>query len=278
MSSNLESFIKTIARLRAPDGCPWDLEQTHESLARYVIEEAYEVQEAIHSGDPSKLKEELGDLLLQVVLHAQVAKDAGEFDIEDVAQGINEKMIRRHPHVFSDSKVEDSNAVKGQWEEIKKAEKAEKSGKNGAESAIDGVPIHMPGLLQALKISEKAVTQGFEWENEGQVWDKLDSEIQELKDAISHPDMTKPEKQVAAKREVDLEMGDVLFTLVNIGRWHGLNPEESLILAIEKFKQRFRKMEALSAVPLKTLAPKQLDDLWNSAKADLKKQEQNASI
>ncbi len=270
MRKNLEQFIETIARLRAPDGCPWDIEQTHESLARYVIEEAYEVQEAIHSGDPAKLKEELGDLLLQVVLHAQVAKDAGEFDIEDVAQGINDKMIRRHPHVFGDKKLDNSKQVKGQWEEIKKNEKAEKS--DHAQSAIDGVPVAMPALLQALKISEKAVTQGFEWENEGQVWEKLDSEILELKEAISNPDMKKPEKQVAAKREIDLEMGDVLFTLVNIGRWHGLNPEESLIMAIEKFKDRFRKMESLSDAPLNSLSAKQLDDLWNSAKANLKQE------
>lgn len=268
MPTNLEQFIETIARLRAPDGCPWDLEQTHESLARYVIEEAYEVQEAIHSGEAAKLKEELGDLLLQVVLHAQVAKDAGEFDMEDIAKGINDKMIRRHPHVFGDKKLDSSKAVVGQWEEIKKKEKSEA----GVQSAIDGVPIAMPAILQALKISEKAVTQGFEWENEGQVWDKLDSELIELKEAISNPDMTKPEKRVAARREIDLEMGDVLFTLVNIGRWHGLNPEESLIMAMEKFKDRFRKMEDLSDVPLKTLSAKQLDDLWNSAKANLKQE------
>jgi MazG family protein len=268
MSSNLELFIATIARLRAPDGCPWDLEQTHESLSRYVIEEAYEVQEAIHSGEPAKLQEELGDLLLQVVLHAQVAKDAGEFDIEDVAKGINDKMIRRHPHVFGDKKLDNSKEVVGQWEEIKKKEKAE----TGNQSAIDGVPTAMPALLQALKISEKAVNQGFEWENEGQVWEKLESEIIELKEAISNPDMEKPEKRIAAQREIDLEMGDVLFTLVNIGRWHGLNPEESLIMAMEKFKQRFRKMEEISAVPLKSLTAKQLDDLWNSAKANLKQE------
>lgn len=269
MAKNLEQFIQTIARLRAPDGCPWDLEQTHESLARYAIEEAYEVQEAIHSGEPDKLKEELGDLLLQVVLHAQVAKDAGQFDIEDVAAGINDKMIRRHPHVFGDKKIDNAKEVVGQWEEIKKKEKAKAS---PDQSAIDGVPVAMPALLQALKISEKAVTQGFEWENEGQVWDKLDSEIIELKEAISNPDMKKPEKRTAARREIDLEMGDVLFTLVNIGRWHGLNPEESLIMAIEKFKERFRKMEFLSDVPLKSLSAKELDDLWNRAKANLKEE------
>ena len=264
MASNLEQFIETIARLRAPDGCPWDLEQTHQTLGRYVIEEAYEVLEAIHSGNPDKLKEELGDLLLQVVLNAQVAKDAGEFDIEDVAKGINEKMLRRHPHVFGDKKLANSKEVLGQWEEIKSKEKASTEC-----SAIDGVPPALPALLQALKISEKAVAQGFEWENEAQVWEKLNSELEELKEAISHPDMNKPEKRTSAKREVDLEMGDVLFTLVNIGRWHGLNPEESLQMAIEKFKERFRKMEDLSEKPLKKMTARELDDLWNSAKSAL---------
>jgi tetrapyrrole methylase family protein/MazG family protein len=266
--SNFERFVETIARLRAPDGCPWDREQTHETLARYVIEETYEVVEAIHSGDQAKLKEELGDLLLQIVLHAQIAKEAGDFDIEDVAGGINDKMLRRHPHVFGDKKLATAKEVVGQWEEIKKAEKGD-DGAASAASVIDGVPKSLPALLQALKISERAVSQGFEWEHEGQVWEKLDSELVELKEAISNPDLQKPEKHGRAKREVDLEMGDVLFTLVNIGRWHGLDAEESLLLAIEKFKVRYRMMEHLSAVPLKGLSAQALDDLWNNAKKTL---------
>jgi len=265
--SNFERFVETIARLRAPDGCPWDREQTHQSLARYVIEETYEVVEAIHAGDQAKLKEELGDLLLQIVLHAQIAKEAGDFDIEDVAGAINAKMLRRHPHVFGDTKLATAKEVVGQWEEIKRKEKGDSAAP--VASVIDGVPKSLPALLQALKISERAVSQGFEWEHEGQVWEKLDSELNELKEAISHPDLKKPEKHVQAQREVDLEMGDVLFTLVNIGRWHGLDAEESLLLAIEKFKLRYRMMEQLSVVPLKGLSAKELDDLWNEAKKEV---------
>lgn len=267
MGKNLDQFIATIARLRAPDGCPWDREQTHETLARYVLEETYEVVEAIHQAVPDKLKEELGDLLLQIVLQAQVAKDNGEFDIEDVAEAINSKMINRHPHVFGDKTVSTAAQVVKQWSELKDEEH-----KDGPRSAMDGIPKALPSLLQALKVSEKAVAQGFEWRNEGEVWDKLFSELTELKDAIAHPDMQHPDRITDARREVELELGDVLFTLVNIGRWHGLSAEESLLRAIDKFKMRYRKMEDLSAEPLKTLSFEQLDQLWERAKAALKNQ------
>lgn len=266
MASHLDQFITTIARLRAPDGCPWDREQTHASLGRYLLEEAYEVLEAIHNGDPEKLKEELGDLLLQIALHAQLAKDSGDFDIQDVAQAINAKMLRRHPHVFGENKLSSAKEVLGQWDALKEKERSDKP----PQSAIDGVPSTLPALLQALKVSEKAVNQGFEWESEGQVWEKLFSELNELKEAVANPDLNKPESHLAARREVHLEMGDVLFTLVNIGRWHSLTAEESLLMAIEKFKTRFRKMEEISDRPLKSLTPKELDDLWERAKASLK--------
>ncbi|HEY9776435.1 MAG TPA: nucleoside triphosphate pyrophosphohydrolase [Planktothrix sp.] len=259
--TNLESFITTIARLRAPDGCPWDREQTHETLARYLLEETYEVLEAMQSGDPNKLKEELGDLLLQIVLNAQVAKDKGEFDMEDVAQSINEKMIKRHPHVFANANVNTARDVVKQWNELKEEERG-----NENKSAMDGLTVGLPALLNALKVSEKAVTQGFEWRHEGEVWEKLSSELNELKEAISNPDMQHPERSPAARRETELELGDVLFTLVNIGRWHSISAEESLLRAIDKFKMRFRKMEELSDVPLKQLNFDQLDALWNRAK------------
>jgi MazG family protein len=261
--SELNKFVATIARLRAPDGCPWDREQTHKTLARYLLEEAYEVLEAIHQEDGKKLCEELGDLLLQVVLNAQVAKDEGNFDIEDVARSINEKMIKRHPHVFGDKVVDSSGQVKVQWEEIKDSERKDLDPNH---SAMDGIAKTLPALLQALKVSEKAVSQGFEWRNEGEVWLKLESEMHELAAAISNPEMDHPEKRVEAKREVELELGDVLFCLVNVARWHALNPEESLILAIEKFKSRFRSMETLSAVPLKDLSKDELFELWLKAK------------
>lgn len=267
--SNLDDFVTTIARLRAPDGCPWDREQTHKTLARYLLEEAYEVLEAIHLDDPKKLQEELGDLLLQIVLNAQVAKDNGQFDIEDVARSINEKMVRRHPHVFGDSNAETADQVLSQWQDIKDAEKvqAAKSAPNGKkESVLSGIPRHMPALLQALKISEAAVAQGFEWEKEGDVWEKLYSEVEELKEAISNPELTEPETSVKAKDEVALEFGDVLFCMVNVARWHALNPEECLLMTMEKFKTRFIKMEDMAPKPLKELTPKEWDDLWNEAK------------
>lgn len=265
-SSQLLQFVKTIARLRAPDGCPWDREQTHKTLARYLLEEAYEVLEAIHHDDPAKLEEELGDLLLQIVLNAQVATDDGNFNIEDVARGINEKMIRRHPHVFSDNKVDSADEVVTQWKDIKEKEKKDKKDKGGA---LGNIPKAMPALLQALKISEAAVDQGFEWEKEGDVWDKLDSEIAELKEAISIPEQTKPDTAAAkdaAKEAIALEFGDVLFCMVNVARWHALDPEECLLLTMEKFRKRFSKMEEMATVPLKEMNPKQWDELWERAK------------
>ncbi len=263
MATELQQFIDTIARLRAPDGCPWDREQTHKTLARYLLEEAYEVLEAIHDDDSKKLCEELGDLLLQIVLNAQVAKDNNDFDIEDVARGINQKMISRHPHVFADKKIDSAGDVKVQWEEIKDAERKKE---NPDQSAMDGIPKTLPALLQALKVSEKAVSQGFEWRTEGDVWEKLDSELKELQAAISNPEMEHPEKHVSAKREVELEFGDVLFCLVNVARWHAVDPEGSLVLAIEKFKTRFRSMELASEQPLKKLSKDELFKLWVNAK------------
>jgi MazG family protein len=263
VDSQLQQFVATIARLRAPDGCPWDREQTHDTLARYLLEETYEVLEAIHSGDSKKICEELGDLLLQIVLNAQVAKDAGEFDIEDVAQSINEKMIERHPHVFGDKSVDSAGAVKVQWEEIKEANRKKK---NPDESSMDGISKVLPALLQALKVSEKAVSQGFEWKTEGDVWLQLQSELEELQTAISHPELDHPEKNVAAKREVELEFGDVLFCMVNVARWHSIDPEGALIRSIEKFKERFRTVEKLSTQPLKELSKDELHQLWIEAK------------
>jgi tetrapyrrole methylase family protein/MazG family protein len=258
MTSHLQEFIATIARLRGPDGCPWDREQTHETLARYLLEEAYEVLEAIHLGDPDKLKEELGDLLLQIVLNAQIAADHGLFDIEDVAGSINEKMIARHPHVFGDSDVKTASQVVAQWEELKHKEQA---ASHKQASAIDGVPKTLPALLQALKVSEKAVSHGFEWNNKEEVWEKLYSELTELKYE------TELAPQDTKRRNIDLELGDVLFVMVNIARWERLNPEESLLLATEKFKQRFRQMEALADRPLKELDKADLARLWQRVKA-----------
>ncbi|MDR3613867.1 MAG: nucleoside triphosphate pyrophosphohydrolase [Candidatus Obscuribacterales bacterium] len=266
-SSAIDAFVKTIATLRGPDGCPWDKEQTHSSLGRYLLEESYEVLEAIHEGDPKKLREELGDLLLQIVLNAQVAKDAGNFDFNDVAADINEKMISRHPHVFGDAKAENADAVLKQWDELKEAEK--KSGtqsQDEPESALAGIQKTLPALLQALKISEKAVSKGFEWNHESEIWEQLESEIKELKEALAEPNFSKHRRDEKEFRDVELEFGDVLFTVVNLARWHTINPEETLILAIEKFKKRFGAMEKMRTKPLKELSSSEYQLLWDEAK------------
>lgn len=262
-ASNLTLFVETIARLRAPDGCPWDREQTHKTLKRYLVEEAYEVLEAIDLEDPTLLKEELGDLLLQIVLHAQVAKDDGHFDIEEVAEAINQKMIRRHPHVFSDSTVESADQVVTQWKDIKEQEKKDKKDKGGT---LGNIPKGMPALLQALKISEAAVDKGFEWKKEGDVWDKLDSEVLELKEAISSPELTEPQKMSQAQENIELEFGDVLFCMVNVARWHGLNPEDCLLKTMNKFRTRFAAMESMTPKPLQDLTLEEWDGLWEEAK------------
>lgn len=257
-TSKIQDFILTVARLRAPDGCPWDRKQDHKSLARYLLEESYEVLEAIHESDAAMLKEELGDLLLQIVLHAQIASENGDFDMESIADGINQKMISRHPHVFSENKLDTADEVVSQWEDLKKQE-AEKKGKKGA-SSLDSVPKALPALLKCLKISEKAVSEGFEWRDFDELWEKVLSEIEELKEALARPEGA--ERQ----REVELELGDVLFCMVNVARWNKLNPEESLLIAIDKFKERYSLMETLAKIPLSDLSKDELAQLWSQAK------------
>jgi MazG family protein len=269
MTSNLNQFTATIARLRSQNGCPWDREQTHRTLARFLIEETYEVLEAIHADDSEKLKEELGDLLLQVVLNAQVAKDEGKFDLEAVAASINEKMIRRHPHVFGDESLQTAQEVLAQWDELKARERETKEGKQQSNSALDGVPGQMPALLQALKISEKAVGQGFEWQVEEQIWQQLESELQELRCEIEHLRNAQKRREKPNLTNFQLELGDVLFTVVNIARWHSTNPEESLLMAVQKFKERFWEMEKISEKPLKELTFDEFDQLWRRAKERL---------
>ncbi|MBI1270448.1 nucleoside triphosphate pyrophosphohydrolase [bacterium] len=272
MNNSFDDFVATIARLRGPDGCPWDREQTHQSLGRYLMEESYEVLEAIHMDDSKMLKEELGDLLLQIVLNAQIAKDNGEFDIFDVADSINQKMVSRHPHVFGENKLDHPDQVVAQWEELKEQEKREKekgNGKSERRGALDSIPRALPALLQALKVSEKAVGQGFEWKEEEDVWDKLVSEMNEFREAVAEArtdDSDNEEKRRALNEEVELELGDMLFCLVNVARWQKVNPEEALLKSIEKFKRRFSTMETISADPLTELTKDQLYQLWIIAK------------
>jgi len=241
-----------IARLRAPDGCPWDREQTCATLKRFVLEEAYEVLEAIDGGDPETLCDELGDLLLQVVLLAQIAADEGHFTIRDVCAAIVEKLIRRHPHVFGDVRAEDSEAVRRNWDAIKRAEKPER------ESALDGVPRDLPALMKALEVSKRAARVGFEWASLDDVFAKLAEETAELQ----------AERPAADPDRLAEEMGDLLFTVVNIARWLKVDPEQALRRMVERFGARFRAMErrAAAAGGLEDLDAAELDRLWEAAK------------
>jgi tetrapyrrole methylase family protein/MazG family protein len=251
-----DDLVRVIARLRAPGGCPWDMEQTHESLKRNMLEEAYEVVEAIEHDDPAKLEEELGDLMMQPILHAVMAREDGFFTIDDVIAGITTKLIRRHPHVFGTLDVEDSAEVLRNWEAIKQAE----PGNAHRTSALDGVPHTMPALMRAMDISRKAVKVGFDWPNAEAVLDKVQEEIEELRAELRLND-----KDRAAD-----ELGDLLFALVNIARWLKIDPEEALRTMVDRFTSRFQAMEAMAAAnarELKSLTPEEWDAYWEQAKA-----------
>ena len=254
--SSFEAAQEIIAHLRAPEGCPWDREQTHESLRRFLIEEAWEVLEAIEEGDAAALAEELGDLLLQIVLHTQIATEDGRFRMSDVLQHIIAKMIRRHPHVWGDTEVNnDPDVVVDNWEEIKRAEKAA-IGK-GDEYLLDSLPRGMPALLEALRIQERAARVNFDWPHLEQVLDKLREELDELQAAQSEADREE-------------ELGDVLFTLVNLARWLKVEPEGALRATNAKFRRRFRYIEQHARAagrPLTEQSLAQLDALWNEARA-----------
>jgi len=251
--SKFDTLVEIIARLRAPDGCPWDKEQTHQTLRGNLLSETYEVLETLDEGDASKLCEELGDLLLQIVLHAQIAKDDGEFQIGDVVQGISTKIIRRHPHIFGSRKVKDAEEVMHNWEELKKEER------EAGKSMLAGVPKQMPSLAYAYEISRRAVRVGFEWENLDGVIDKILEEVKEIKEAGS-------------REEKAQEIGDLLFTLVNYARWEGVDPETALREANRKFYRRFSFMEELCrqrGKELPALSLQEWDDLWEEAKRGL---------
>ena len=247
---NLEELIAVIAKLRAPDGCPWDREQTHESLRPNMIEEAYEAVDAIDEKNPSHLKEELGDVLLQVLLHSQIASENNDFDIEDVANELKEKLIHRHPHVFGNTCVKDANEVKVNWDKLKAEEKTERK------SAMDGISRSMAALMSAQKISKRAVKQGFEWPNEESLYACLYSEIEEFKQAENEKD----------KQHMEEEFGDILFAAVNLARWNKIDAEQALLKANKKFEKRFRTMERLATKPLTDYSIKEYDALWKQAK------------
>jgi MazG family protein len=240
-------------RLLGPGGCPWDQAQTHESLKKHLIEEAYEVLDAIDSGSSEALREELGDLLLQPVLHAQIRKcRTGEWDIDDVARGIVEKLVRRHPHVFGDVEAADADAVLRNWDRIKQGEK----GGDVPRSVLAGVPRSLPALLRAFEVSKRAVRAGFEWPDIEGVFEKLREEEAELREVLATGDAA----------HVEAELGDLLFTLVNVARWAKVEPEEALRKMVDRFTGRFMAMERMAEKPLTELTLEEWDALWLRAK------------
>lgn len=265
-----DEFVDTIAALRAPGGCPWDREQTHESIAKNMIEEAYEAVDAIEAGDTVHLREELGDVLLQVVLQSQIAADAGEFTIDDVCRDVNEKMIRRHPHVFGSAKAQSAGDVLELWDSVKLAEKDAVDGGKDREGLLDGIPTGFPALMQAQKISRKAVSAGFEWDTLEDVWGKVDEEIAELRDAFaSAPKTDKGKVTEGAKAEVELEFGDVLFTLVNVARKMGVDAESALRASSAKFRRRWAFIEGAAWAQNRKVEELSMDEmqaLWDEAK------------
>lgn len=248
--NNLEELIKTVAILRSENGCQWDREQTHASLKPNMLEEAYEAVDAIDNNDMKHLKEELGDVLLQVVLHSQIAKEEGAFSIDDVAKELNAKLIRRHPHVFGDLEVNSTKEILENWEQIKQQEKTHRT------SIMDGISKSQSALMSAQKISKKAVKVGFEWPNEETLYKCVFSEIQEFQEACKTSD----------REHIEEEMGDILFAIVNLARWNKLDAEQSLLKANKKFIKRFRKMEELATKPLQEYSFEEFDALWNRAK------------
>ncbi|MCT7961514.1 nucleoside triphosphate pyrophosphohydrolase [Laspinema sp. D1] len=262
----LEKLIQVVAQLRSPQGgCPWDLAQTPETLIPYIIEEAYEVVDAIKSGDQQAIAEELGDLLLQVVLQSQIASEVNQFSLAEVAEGIAEKLIRRHPHVFGDVEVSSVEEVRTNWEQIK----AEEKGETGAEvkplsDKLSRYARTSPPLMAGMKISQKAAAVGFEWDNIEGVWEKFEEELGEFRYAIAHED----------KARQQAELGDLLFVVINLARWYDLDPSEGLSETNHRFVQRFYKLEAACDRPLSEYSVEELEAIWQQIKVLLAKQKQ----
>ena len=256
-----DRLVRTMWRLRQPDGCPWDREQTHRSITKNMVEEAYEAVEAIEADDAEHLVEELGDVLEQVVLHAQIAADEGAFTIDDVVHGLNEKLVRRHPHVFGEhAAAGDGGEVQDIWDEVKAAERAAAGEKDERpRGLLESVPRSLPALMQCQKISKRAAKAGFEWQDEAGVWAKVAEERAEL------------EREALGSPERAAEFGDLLFALVNVARWEGIDAEEALAGANRKFRGRWARMEALAAeagLDLEELDTDAMNELWDRAKAE----------
>lgn len=260
---SLDALVETIWRLRQPDGCPWDRKQTHASIAKNMVEEAYEAVDCIEADDAEHLCEELGDVLMQVLLHAQIAADAGEFTIDDVARGLNEKLIRRHPHVFGEhDAASDADEVLGIWDAVKLAEKAGRDAKAAQANErpaglLDSVPRALPALMEAQKVSRKAAAVGFEWDTVDDVWDQVASEREEF------------EREAPGSDERGLEFGDMLFALVNVARKEGIDAESALRASTAKFRRRWGAVENLAqegGSSVEDLSTEELNRLWNQVK------------
>ena len=251
--SEFQTLVDLVARLRAPGGCPWDREQTHDSLKRNLLEEAHEVLEAIESGDPGVLSEELGDLLVQIAFHADIAREAGQFDIGGVIERINRKLIRRHPHVFAGETALDAREVERNWERIKAEERA---AAGTSSSPVDGIPASLPALAASQLMQDRVARAGFEWDDVSGVLDKVAEEIEEFRQART------PEEQVH-------ELGDVFFALVNLSRWADVHAEDVLRQANARFSARYRAMEGLAAqrgLDFEALPLAEKEELWQEAK------------
>ncbi|MFZ9737453.1 MAG: nucleoside triphosphate pyrophosphohydrolase [Prochlorotrichaceae cyanobacterium] len=263
-ASAVEELMAVVAQLRSPQGgCPWDREQTAESLIPYILEEAYETVDAIRRGQAEEMADELGDLLFQVILQAQLAQEQGLFDLNTIASKIRDKLIRRHPHVFGDEKVESTEEVRQNWERIKAAEKSigkDESSESPLLAKLKEYARVLPPLTAAQKISVKSAEVGFEFDDVEQVWSKLHEEIQELQEAVAGDDRAHQES----------ELGDILFALVQIGRWYQLNPENALQGTNDRFIQRFSLVEKFAGKPLDQLTLAELEQLWAAAKQTLK--------
>jgi MazG family protein len=253
--SDVSRLREIVAKLRGPEGCPWDREQTHESLRAALVEECYETVEAIERSDDANLREELGDLLLHVVMHAHLAGERGVFSFEEIVEGICEKLIRRHPHVFGEAKAGDTRDVLRQWEQIKREEKGDRA------SVMDGQPASLPALMRAQNAQRKAGRVGFDWEESGPVFEKVHEEIAELQEALA----------AGKLRAIEEEMGDVLFTMVNLSRKLKVDAETSLAAATSKFIRRFQAVEAEVAAggrPIEEASPEEMNRLWEKHKAE----------
>jgi tetrapyrrole methylase family protein / MazG family protein len=264
MSKSFDELVGVMARLRAPGGCPWDREQTHGSLAQYLLEETYEafdaIQTAEQTGETSHLSEELGDVLLQVVFHSEIAKERGDFDIDSVVEGVTNKLVLRHPHVFGDRDIATAEDVLRNWDELKKQERAA-SGKEEkkSESILDEVPVHFPALLEGQKLTKKAAKVKFDWTGTDQIFEKLEEELGELKEAITD------------SKNIEEEIGDLLFVVMNLARKLDIDAETALKKTNRKFRQRFGYIEKKLAESGKSLEEsnlEEMDGLWDAAKKE----------